>query len=317
MTKSKSLLEVIGWDESDLDQFGKYVTIDLQEGEVCFKSFKGGKKIQLSRVIKAGDSLKFPKVFETLEEEGAISLNPRNWLLRIIVWVWEFFLSVFSKYKRLNLLESSLVGFKNPSKNIADFPFDAWLVVIKPQVYSTVVNLTGIPFYLILKNPKDEALWTLGFPVFSHISLIEYEERETDISNDQCSFEHTSKDAEENIIDEDETPLNLMDRIEVVRSNEAKRLKAENKKREIKREEEEKLIIVKLSPIKAVLQELEHKHITDKDMQIDIADRCLEIRFGKSDSMLITFSLSSNMFDINSVGFYVEKYSDESGIKKF
>ena len=70
-------------------------------------------------------------------------------------------------------------------------------------------------FYLILKNPKDEALWTLGFAVFSHISLIEYEEREIDISNDQCSFERTSKDAEQNIMDEDETPLNLMERIEL------------------------------------------------------------------------------------------------------
>ena len=90
---AKTLLEAIGWDQPDLDKYGNFVTIDLREGEVCFKSFKDGKKIQFSKVIKLGDRLKFPKVFETLEGEGAISLNPLNWLLMMIVGVWEFFLS--------------------------------------------------------------------------------------------------------------------------------------------------------------------------------------------------------------------------------
>lgn len=181
MTKSKTLLEVIGWDQSDLDSSGTFVQIAVENFEVYFRSSQR-KYIQFSQVIKKGDKLKFHKVFQYLF--GSPSLNPLRWLGDVTLWVFEYFLMFFSKYKRLNLMEASLASFENPSKDITDFPFDEWLDVIELRSNTMLAGMAKSPLSIFLRNPKDDAIWALDLQVFSHITLIEYEEGGRDHNND-------------------------------------------------------------------------------------------------------------------------------------
>ena len=74
MEKSKTLLEVLGWGQSDLDPSGIFVTIGIHNSEVAWfsKSSNKEKVVQLKQAIKEGAKLKFHKVFQYYQDRKSV-----------------------------------------------------------------------------------------------------------------------------------------------------------------------------------------------------------------------------------------------------
>ncbi len=167
----------MGWDSSDLDKMGSFAKIDINEQtkDLCVYSLnkRNPRWVRLEDIIQAGDKLKFAKTLQYEKNHPAFSGNPLKWLLIVILTGIERIYSVFNKgYKRLNSLECSLDGFKNPSNNLNDFPFAKFLdVKFINGNYKDINNQPGV----IVEDPENNERWTMTFDVFSNVTQIEIE----------------------------------------------------------------------------------------------------------------------------------------------
>ncbi len=191
--KDYTLLDTIGWNKSDLIR-GGFVTIDVHKPslETCFKSRNSKKVSLLINTIDTGDSILFPNEIKHMDPVGEFSLNPLNWLLGIAIWVFELLLTIFSKYKRLSVMESSLRVDVNPSDNLDDFPFGKWLKVVALHTNYNVSRLNGIRPCIALEEEDSSEVWILYFPVFSLINIIRHKKKH-EIQNDILVLSITEK----------------------------------------------------------------------------------------------------------------------------
>ncbi len=192
--KDHTLLDTIGWNKSDLNR-DNFVTIDVHKPslEICFRSRDSEKILLLIHAIDIGDLILFPNEIKYMDPVGEFSLNPLNWLLGITVWMFEWLLTIFSKYKRLSVMESSLRTDINPSNNLDDFPFGKWLKVVDLHTNYKVARLKRVRPCIALEEQDSNEVWFLDFPVFSFIGIIGHKKKH-ETQNDHISVEPNRKE---------------------------------------------------------------------------------------------------------------------------